>query len=237
MQARVLIVEDVREMAELIRLYLEREGMTCRTAESAEEAACLMNGSPFDLIVLDLNLPGMDGFQFLQRVRRESSVPVLIVSARNSDEDVVLGLGIGADEFVTKPFSPKALTARVRAILRRAYDMRGGDRRLLRFGPYTLDVEGYLLRRGSQRVPLSARELEVLSYLARNPGKALSPESIYRAVWKNEYGDLTAIAVYVQRLRRKIEADPSRPQFIETVHGKGYRFNPRGERTASGEEK
>jgi DNA-binding response OmpR family regulator len=225
-KARILIIEDVKEMGELIRLYLEKEGaqtVLCQTAEQGLEA--FHGGGSFDLIVLDINLPGIDGFEFLQRLRTESSVPVMIVSARDTDEDMILGLGIGADEFVTKPFSPKVLTARVRAILRRVSDIRSTAPNCIRFGDFTLDLDGYLLKRGKEKIPLSTKEFEVLSFLASHPGKALTPETIYAEVWKNQYGDMTTVGVYIQRLRKKIETDPANPSLIETVHGMGYRFN------------
>ena len=224
MQARILVIEDVKEMAELIRLYLQKEGVEAALCETAEEALAEFGRQRFDLVVLDVNLPGMDGFEFLQRLRKTSSVPVMIVSARDADEDMILGLGIGADEFVTKPFSPKVLVARVRAMLRRTTDLKASPNSI-RFGDFLLDVDGYLLKRGGEKVPLSTKEFEVLAYLASHAGKALSPDTIYSDVWRNQFGDVTAVAVYVQRLRRKIEKDPSAPEFIETVHGMGYRFN------------
>jgi len=223
-QARVLIIEDVKEMADLVRLYLQKEGMEASICQTAEDALAEFSRERFDLVVLDINLPGMDGFEFLQRLRKTSSVPVMIVSARDADEDMVLGLGIGADEFVTKPFSPKVLVARVRAMLRRATDLRAGPNSV-RFGEYLLDVDGYLLKKAGEKVPLSSKEFEVLAYLVTHAGKALSPETIYSDVWRNQFGDITAVAVYVQRLRKKIEKDPASPVFIETVHGMGYRFN------------
>jgi DNA-binding response OmpR family regulator len=224
MQANILIIEDVKEMAELIRMYLQKEGMETVICETAEEGLERFGKGRFDLVVLDINLPGMDGFEFLQRLRTASIVPVMIVSARDADEDMVLGLGIGADEFVTKPFSPKVLVARVRAMLRRTSDARTGPH-CVKFGDFLLDVDGYLLRKGGEKVPLSSKEFEVLAYLATHAGRALTPETIYADVWRNQYGDITAVAVYVQRLRRKIEANPSSPLYIETVHGMGYRFN------------
>lgn len=231
MKAKVLIIEDVPEMSELMTLYLKREGIETSTAQSAEDGLDLLSAGSFDLIVLDINLPGMDGFEFLQRIRRDYSLPVIVVSARDTEEDIIAGLSMGADEFVTKPFSPKVLAARVRAHLRRFFQALPTDRKMVRFGPYTLDIDGYLLFRGSERVPLSAREFEVLSYLVNHSGRALSPDQIYHDVWKQDYGDLTAIGVYIQRLRRKIENDPQNPQFIETVHGAGYRFNSEADKT------
>ncbi len=224
MKARILVIEDVKEMSDLIRLYLEKEGMETLACETGEEGLAAFAAGTYDLVVLDINLPGIDGFEFLQRLRRTSAVPVMIVSARDTDEDMILGLGIGADEFVTKPFSPRVLIARVRAMLRRQSDLRAGEN-CVRFGEYSLDLDGYLLKRGAEKVPLSTREFEVLAFLATHPGKAMNPETIYTEVWKNRYGDVTAVGVYIQRLRRKIEADPAEPAFIETVHGMGYRFN------------
>jgi DNA-binding response OmpR family regulator len=227
MKARILVIEDMKEMGELIRLYLEKEGAETLLTETAEQGLEVFSKAQPDLIILDINLPGIDGFEFLHRLRRESNVPVMIVSARDSDEDLILGLGIGADEFVTKPFSPKVLTARVRAMLRRATDPRPSSRSI-HFGEFTLDLDGCLLWKGKQRLPLSSREFEVLAFLASQPGKALSPQTIYEQVWKTQYGDVTAVGVYVQRLRRKLEKDPAAPSIIETVHGMGYRFNPEG---------
>jgi DNA-binding response OmpR family regulator len=224
MQARVLIIEDVKEMAELVRLYLHKEGMDAEICETGEDALSQFERGKFDMVVLDINLPGMDGFEFLQRLRKTSTVPVMIVSARDADEDMILGLGIGADEFVTKPFSPKVLVARVRAMLRRTTDLKASPNSI-RFGDYLLDIDGYLLKKGGEKIPLSSKEFEVLAYLATHRGKAVSPDTIYADVWRNQFGDVTAVAVYVQRLRKKIEHDPSSPVFIETVHGMGYRFN------------
>jgi len=246
-QARVLIIEDEKDMGELISLYLTKEGVETTICESAEDGLEMLKNANYDLIVLDINLPGMDGFEFLQEFRKENNIPVIIVSAREADEDIIMGLGIGADEFVVKPFSPRVLAARVRAVLRRTRDLApgnlsGSERDSIHFGDYELDLEGYILKkrvvpdngkiisdpRASKnyiRIPLSLKEFDVLKYLAENSGHALSPEDIYGAVWGVQFGDLTAIAVYIQRLRKKIENNPSRPEFIETVRGKGYRFN------------
>jgi DNA-binding response OmpR family regulator len=225
MKARILVIEDVREMADLIALYLGGEGMEVDSCPTGEEGLERFRANRFDLVVLDINLPGMDGFELLQHLRRESAVPVVIVSARDADEDMVLGLGIGADEFVTKPFSPKVLAARVRALLRRTRDLSAPLPEVVRFGDFALDREGYVLKHGEQRVGLSSREFEVLAYLVEHAGKPQSPDEIYAGVWQNQFGDLTAVGVYIQRLRRKIEDDPANPKYIQTVHGRGYRFN------------
>ena len=258
MKAKVLIIEDVAEMGQLVTMYLEKEGMACTWVESAEAAfehlatvgpppeapydtsrrgetpESNFHGSPkapqgnFDLGILDLNLPGMDGFEFLQRFRKTNSAPVLIMSARDADEDIISGLGGGADEFVTKPFSPRVLVARVRALIRRVQeDAAGGSgagEESTTFGDFILYHKRCMLKKGDERIPLSAKEFSVLSFLVRNPGTPLSPARIYSEVWKNAYGDLSAVAVYIQRLRKKIETDSTDPKYIETVFGMGYRF-------------
>jgi two-component system response regulator RegX3 len=226
MRAKVLVIEDVKEMADLIALFLEKDGMSVETCDTAEDALAMLSGSAFDLIVLDINLPGMDGLEFLTEARKSTNCPVLIVSARGADEDLVTGLGLGADEYMTKPFSPKVLVARVRALLRRA---RGAPADLaadtISFGPFVLDRSVFELRKNGQIVQISVKEFNLLYFLASHDGIPQTPQAIYDAVWKREYGDLTAVAVYIQRLRRKIEEDPVNPVYIETVHGRGYRFN------------
>jgi two-component system response regulator RegX3 len=221
--ARVLVVEDDPAIAELIATYLGRDGAIADTASSAEEATAKTDLVPFDLVLLDLGLPGADGFDFLRRFRGRSLAPVIIVSARESDEDKVAGLGLGADDFVSKPFSPRVLMARVRAQLRRVSYASPGPERLF-FGPYVLDFEGRILDKAGERVPLSKREFELLAFLARNEGRSFGPEELFTAVWGLEHGDLSTVAVHVQRVRRKIEADPAAPRFIQTVPGSGYRF-------------
>lgn len=223
MQGRVIIIEDEEDLGELVRLYLARESADARLCPTAEAGLELFRREGADLIVLDINLPGMDGFEFLQRLRRESRVPVIIVSAREADEDVVMGLGIGADEFVTKPFAPAVLVARIRALLRRSRLPRPET---VSFGPYLMDVEGYSLMRGREPVSLSTKEFEVLRHLVTHPGTAMTPDAIFEGVWGSAYGDLTAVAVYVRRIRRKIEEDPAHPRYVQTIHGYGYRFNP-----------
>ncbi len=238
MKARVLIIEDVAELSDLVALYLSKEGLDTRQAESGEAALAFLGAGGAeafvpDIVILDINLPGMDGFEFLHEFRKSGGCPVLIVSARDADEDIIAGLGYGADEFVTKPFSPRVLVARVRAMLRRVQDTPAPrDGAIVRFGPFTIDLDACMLKRGDQRVALSAKEFAVLSFLIANSGKPLGPEAIYSGVWNNAYGDMTAVAVYIQRLRRKIEVDPTAPRYIETVYGMGYRFTPEPERSS-----
>ncbi|MBO4732240.1 MAG: response regulator transcription factor [Spirochaetaceae bacterium] len=234
MKAKILIVEDVKELSALVAMYLEKEGMETFQAETAEIALEKMSKWTPDLVILDLNLPGMDGFEFLNHFRKTNSIPVIIVSARDADEDIIAGLGYGADEFVTKPFSPKVLVARVRALIRRMHENSTTvqDDKIVEFGNFILDMNSFVLKRitdtNTERIPLSAKEYAVLVYLVENEGKILSPEKIYDDVWKAEFGDLSAVAVYIQRLRRKIELNPSEPHFIRTIYGMGYCFSLSG---------
>lgn len=226
MNSKILVVEDVPEMAELASMYLKKSGMTVESVGNAEEALEYIGKQMPDLIILDLNLPGMSGFDFLKKFRDEynSSLPVIIVSARDADEDIIKGLGNGADEFVTKPYSPKVLTARVEAILRRQAKVTAAAEASYEFGPYTVLLNSCVLKKGPEKIPLSTKEYEVLEFLISHENEVLGPEKIYREVWKAQYGDITAVAVYVQRLRKKIEEDPSSPKYIKTVFGMGYKF-------------
>jgi len=224
MKADVLIIEDEQELAELVRLYLKKEGIETVWADFAEKGFEFLESMTFDLIVLDINLPGMDGFEFLQKFRRNSSIPIIIVSAREADEDVIMGLGAGADEFVTKPFTPRVLAARVRALLRRAKVFTGEERKILSFGPFELDHDGYNLKKDNELVPMAAREFEILRLLVDNAGTAFSLQDIYDKIWGQEYGDISAVPVYIQRIRKKIENDYHNPGYLKTIHGKGYLF-------------
>ncbi|MCI6322260.1 MAG: response regulator transcription factor [Treponema porcinum] len=221
------MIEDVPEMASLIAMYIEKADMQAFSYSTAEAALSEMKttGEP-DCLILDLNLPGMSGFDFLTRIRRDfrPTVPVVIVSARDADEDVIKGLGIGADEFVTKPFSPRVLVARIQAHLRRMTVSSAAAEESVRFGDYVLLLDSNVLKNGGRKIQLSVKEYAVLEYLIQNAGTSLSPEKIYTKVWKTQFGDMTAVAVYIQRLRKKIEKDPSNPMFIKTDFGNGYFF-------------
>ena len=228
MRAKVLIIEDEVELGELVQLYLSKDGIDSDIASTAEAGFEYMAKHVYDLITLDINLPGMDGFDFLQKLRQSSDIPVLILSAREGDEDIVLGLGLGADEFVNKPFAPKVLVARIRALLRRVRsDMDHSSVQTIIFDPFILFPEGYYLEKNGERILLSTREFEVLRFLVQNPGAAFSPDDIYQAVWGQEFGDISTVAVYIQRIRKKIEKDPSNPEYILTIHGRGYIFDER----------
>lgn len=231
MKNKILVIEDVPEMAQLISMYMTNAGFECTTCESAENALeNLETGYLPHLILLDLNLPGMSGLEFLKKFREnyKTTIPVIIVSARDADEDIITGLGYGADEFVTKPFSPRVLVARVQAKLNRLTATEASVEETINFGPYTVYCNSCILKKGSEKISLSTKEYEVLEFLVRHAGEPLNPETIYDAVWKTQYGDITAVAVYIQRLRKKIENDPSHPEYITTIFGMGYKFELNG---------
>lgn len=223
----VFVIEDEESISKLICLYLSKSDINTKAFYNAEDALKeLENGTNPDLIILDLNLPGISGFEFLERIKKSSNIPnqnITILSARDADEDIIKGLDIGADEFITKPFSPSVLVARIKANLRRnSLSIQTED--IISFGEYTILLNSCVLKKGSKKIPLSNKEYEVLEYFAKNPNKSLSPENIYSNVWKVEFGDITAVAVYVQRLRKKIEENPNDCKYIKTDFGKGYIF-------------
>ncbi len=214
-------------MAELIALYVNGGGMEAQIFATAEDALDeLEKGAPQG-VLLDLNLPKMSGLEFLEKMRSEYSkaIPIVIVSARDSDEDIIKALDLGADEFVTKPFSPRVLVARLDANLRRQKKGEENAENSISFDGYTLYEDACVLKKGAEKIPLSARDFEVLDFLVRNAGMSFSPEKIYSNVWKSDFGDITAVAVYIQRLRKKIEKDPSNPRYIRTIFRCGYQFD------------
>ena len=224
----VFVIEDEESISKLVCMYLEKSEIQPEPFYNAEDALQkLSEGASPDLIVLDLNLPGMSGFEFLKQYREtySTTVPVMIVSARDADEDIISGLKTGADEFVTKPFSPSVLVARVQASLRRKNNSAGIGEESINFGDFTLLLNSCVLKKDGHKIPLSTKEYDVLEYLVKNAGQVLSPEKIFNDVWKVQYGDITAVAVYIQRLRKKLEANPSDAKFIKTEFGKGYIFN------------
>lgn len=223
---KILIIEDAPEMAGLIASYVKNSGMQPLVFSSAEDALANIPAKGPAAVLLDLTLPGISGMEFLKRFRAEykSTIPVIIVSARDTDDEIIDALNTGADEFVTKPFSPRVLIARLEANMRRLKQTEAAAEESVQFGEYTVLENSSVLKRGSIKVRLSSREFDVLDYLVHHANQNLSPEKIFSEVWKVEFGDVSAVAVYIQRLRKKIEKDPKRPKYIKTVFRYGYRF-------------
>lgn len=225
----IYVIEDEEAISKLICMYLNKDNMKTKPFYNAEDAlAAIQNDRHTDLIILDLNLPGMSGFDFLEELKKMygTKLPdVMILSARDADEDIINGLGFGADEFITKPFSPSVLVARVKANLRRQISAEAKAEENIQFADYTLLLNSCVLKKGNAKIPLSTKEYEVLEFLVKHAGEILSPETIFKSVWKVEFGDITAVAVYIQRLRKKLESEDPNVEFIKTEFGKGYIFN------------
>ena len=222
--SRILIVEDDERIRSSMRLALEEEGYAVDGVGSGEEAIDRFASEPYELVLIDLMLPGIDGFEACRTLRRMSTVPVIMVTARSDTHDVVAGLEAGADDYVTKPFVAKELAARIRALLRRSRH-EGGASEVLRFGDVEIESDAGVVRRAGEEVHCTRTEFRLLCELANHPGKVLSREQLLERVWGYDYfGDGRLVDVHVRRLRTKVEPDPASPQFILTVRGMGYKL-------------
>ena len=231
--ARILIVEDDPAVRDVVEHALSREGMETQTASDGEKALeSLQAAGPFDLVVLDVMLPGMDGISVCQELRNGDSpstdAPVVMLTARDDETSVVVGLEVGADDYVTKPFRPRELVSRVRAHLRRRrLDSKGAPREqnTLEFPGLRVDLFGRQVFANGAPVDLTAKEFDVLSLLASHPGRVYSREQIMRHLWNGEFfGEARAADVHIQHIRKKIEPDPKNPRYVQTVRGAGYKF-------------
>jgi DNA-binding response OmpR family regulator len=224
---RVLIIEDDPNVAEVVTRYLEREGYAVESAADGLAGLELALSDPPDLVVLDLMLPSLTGLEVCRRLRAKAPVPVIMLTARGDEVDRIAGLELGADDYVSKPFSPRELTARVKAVLRRASGaLAAEDAVVLQAGNLEVDAVAHEARLNGELVSLTAREFELLAHLMRNPRRAFRREELLADVWGFSYGDTSTVTVHVRRLREKVEADPSDPRHICTVWGVGYRFEP-----------
>ncbi|MBW8827468.1 MAG: response regulator transcription factor [Acidobacteria bacterium] len=224
MATRILTVEDDERIRTAVRMALEDEGWTVIEAESGEEAVDAFAGQPADVVLIDLMLPGMDGFELCRSLRRTSDVPIVMVTARTDTHDVVAGLEAGADDYVTKPFQPKELSARIRALLRRARPAESG-RAHVRFGELEVVPDEGVVRRNGTEIHLTKTEFRLLCELASAPGRVFSREQLLERVWGYDYfGDGRLVDVHVRRLRTKIETDAANPRHVVTVRGLGYKI-------------
>jgi DNA-binding response OmpR family regulator len=223
MQLKILVVEDDKKTAELIKIYLEREGYAVLAVHDGARALELIAQRRPHLIVLDLMLPQVDGAEICRRVREESRVPIVMLTARSTEDDMLYGLDLGADDYIAKPFSPRELVARVRAVLRRT----SAEQLVpaLRFGPLAIDFVRHEVRLGGALVHLTPKEFKLLEILARQPGRAFSRGELVERVFGLDYeGFERTVDVHMLNLRKKIEADPSQPTYVLTVYGVGYKF-------------
>jgi DNA-binding response OmpR family regulator len=222
--SRILVVEDDERIRSSMRLALEDEGYTVDDVGSGEDAIARFSAEPCELALIDLMLPGIDGFETCRALRRVSTVPVIMVTARSDTHDVVAGLEAGADDYVTKPFVAKELAARIRALLRRSRTEDGASA-VLNFGDVEIEPDAGVVRRAGEEVHCTRTEFRLLCELANHPGKVLSREQLLERVWGYDYfGDGRLVDVHVRRLRTKVEPDPATPRFILTVRGMGYKL-------------
>ena len=223
---RILLVEDDPAVTDIVKIALEREGMAVEDVGSGESALRRFRSfrSP-DLVVLDIMLPGIDGVSVCQEIRRMSNVPIVVLTARDDERDVVVGLEVGADDYVTKPVSPAELVSRVRAHLRRRrMDASDSDKRL-EFPGLVIDLLRRQVWAGEASVYLTATEFEILSFLAEHPGRVFSRHQIMEQLWDGAFfGDAHSTVVHIQHIREKIEPDPKKPRYIHTVRSTGYKF-------------
>jgi DNA-binding response OmpR family regulator len=229
---RVLVVDDDTTVADVVRRYLERDGYSVLLAGDGETALRLAAEHPPDLVVLDLMLPGIDGLEVCRRLRADSDVPVVMLTALGEESDRIAGLQLGADDYVTKPFSPRELALRVGSVLRRAgSSTQPVAAEVLRDGDLEVDVAARRAHKNGLEIALTGRELDLLIFLMRHPGQAYDRAELLEKVWGWTFGDHSTVTVHVRRLREKVEDDPARPQRISTVWGVGYRFDPASSRS------
>jgi DNA-binding response OmpR family regulator len=224
---RVLVVDDEPIVTEVIERYLRREGFAVSLAGDGRRGLELARSTAPDLVILDLMLPKLDGLEVCRTLRAESGVPIILLTAKGEETDKILGLGLGADDYVVKPFSPGELVARIKAVLRRAQASPSADAGALRFGDLRIVPRQRRVEVAGRPLDLTAKEFDLLYFLARQPGQVFTREQLLDQVWDYQYvGDASTVTVHVRRLREKLEADPVRPRWVKTVWGVGYKFEP-----------
>jgi two-component system response regulator RegX3 len=224
--SRILVVEDEETLAEAISFLLSKEGFEVEMAEDGPAAIAAFEKNGADLILLDLMLPGLSGTEVCRQIRAKSSVPIIMLTAKDSEIDKVVGLEIGADDYVTKPYSSRELIARIRAVLRRGEtgDATSADG-VLSVGPIRLDSDRHVISVNGEQVALPLKEFELLEFLMRNSGRVLTRMQLIDRVWGSDYvGDTKTLDVHIKRLRAKVEKDPANPELIQTVRGMGYKL-------------
>ncbi|MEK3976306.1 MULTISPECIES: response regulator transcription factor [unclassified Psychrobacillus] len=228
MPKRILLVEDDESICEMVEKYLRSEGFLITTVNNGEAAVQQNVVSAYDLVILDIMMPKLDGLEVLRIIREKSAVPILIMSAKDSDVDKALGLGLGADDYLAKPFSLLELSARVKAAIRRAtkYSKElNVSEDVLIIGDLKIDVKNFTVTKGNENLKLTAKEFAILKLFAANQNRVFTKQQIYQLVWKDEYyGDENIINVHMRRLREKIEVEPSNPRYIKTLWGIGYKL-------------
>ena len=224
---KILVVEDEKSFSEPLSFLLGKEGYKVEVAESGTDAVAKFNKNGADLILLDLMLPGMSGTDVCKEIRSHSMVPIIMLTAKDDEVDTVIGLELGADDYVTKPYSSRELLARIKAVLRRKGDfqLEEGESTTVQVGDIKLDSDRHIVSIKGENVPLPLKEFELLEFLMRNEGRVLTRGQLIDRVWGGDYyGDTKTLDVHIKRLRSKIEVDPANPVLIQTIRGLGYKF-------------
>ncbi|MDA2672456.1 response regulator transcription factor [Bacillus cereus] len=226
---RILIADDDKEIRNLLKIYLERELYMVDTAINGDEALQLFNQNNYNLVILDLMMPKVDGIEVCRKLRDKTNVPILMLTAKDHEFDKILGLSIGADDYITKPFSIHEVIARVKALMRRflvlGSDANIQEKTTLTFKGLLIDLNTYTVHTNKEEINLTGKELELLKFFTSNPGQVFTKTQLFRNVWDNNYiEDDNTVMVHIRKLRKKIEVDPSNPKFIQTVWGIGYKF-------------
>jgi DNA-binding response OmpR family regulator len=225
----ILIIEDDLDIAELERDYLQLNGYKAEIVQDGLQGLKKAASGIYDVVVVDLMLPNKDGFEIIRELRRNLEIPIIVVSARNEDIDKIRGLDVGADDYLTKPFSPAELAARIKAHITRYKRLKGNAAKseVIQHKGLEINTASHKVFVSGREIQLTTKEYELLVFLASNPNIVFSKEHIFDTIWGDEYsGDTATVAVHIQKIRKKIEKDPSNPEYIETLWGTGYRFNP-----------
>jgi len=226
---RILVADDEKEIRDLVKKYLQRETYQVDTAANGEEALRLFDKNAYNLVILDIMMPGIDGIEVCRRLRNKTNIPILMLTAKDQEIDKVLGLSIGADDYITKPFSINELVARVKAHIRRflALKSNSGEHKesVIVFKNWSIDLNKYSVTKKGVEIQLTAKEFELLKFFVSHPEQVFTKAQIFRRVWESEYiEDDNTVMVHIRKLRKKIEEDPSNPLIIQTVWGIGYKF-------------
>lgn len=229
MNNKILIIEDDKAISEMVRNYLTKDGFLVEAAFDGEEGVTKFLKGDFDMIILDIMMPKLDGMEVLKIIREKSLVPVLIMSAKDTDVDKALGLGFGADDYIAKPFSMIELSARIKASIRRATKysntIEKEETKIIKLGNLTIDLDNFLVSKNNDDIQLTSKEFDILKLFIQNPSRVFTKSQIYSFIWGEEYyGDENVINVHMRRIREKIEDDPSNPQYIKTLWGIGYKL-------------
>ncbi|PHF35863.1 response regulator transcription factor [Bacillus toyonensis] len=226
---RILIADDDKEIRNLLKIYLERELYMVDTAINGDEALQLFNQNNYNLVILDIMMPKVDGIEVCRKLRDKTNVPILMLTAKDHEVDKILGLSIGAEDYITKPFSIHEVVARVKALMRRFLVLGSNntvqEKTTLAFKGLTINLNTYTVHTNKEEINLTGKELELLKFFTSNPGQVFTKTQLFRNVWDDNYiEDDNTVMVHIRKLRKKIEIDPSNPKFIQTIWGIGYKF-------------